>query len=457
MTPIHETFARRRFLSRGTALLAGGAVAVGAGGPAGARPLASALSDSATSGPGLYDAMDSGATGNGTTDDTAAVQAAIDASAASPGGGICLIPHGTFLISKALSAPAGCHLVIDGTIRLADGANQDMIFISGSNVLIEGTGTLEGNGANQSATIGGIVNVAGIANVVVRGLTVNGVHNWGVNLTACKNALLEDMVMSNNGSANEFAEGATNCWARNCTITGTNDFAFAFYGGVQDSGITDSISTGNGGPGIGILSDDGQPALCQNITIANNHSFANVNGAQGIVVITGPDITANHQGVSITGNDIHDNTGTGILVSAVDGCLISGNLCRGDQQEELFLSAYLLDGVKHTLNGVQVVGNSFLDPGSSSAPGVAIQVLNPASNSGPTGPDAGTYITDLSIAHNMLLASSGTMSYCLAGGPSDGAFIHGNVLRGWSVASTDLIAGKADKISDNTAPVVLPG
>lgn len=453
---------RRRFLARGAGVLAAGTLfgtaMGGIGHSAGAGQLPSsqarslALAGTATSG-GLFDVMDYGAAGNGTADDTAAIQQALDDSVASPGGGICLVPHGTFLISKAVMVPAGAHLVIDGTIFLADAANQDMIFVNGSNVLIEGTGRLEGNGSQQSATLGGIVNTAGIANLTVRGITVNNVHNWGVNVTNCTNVLLEDMVMSNNGNANEFAAEASNCWARNCTITGTNDFGFAFYGGVQDSGITDSLSYGNAGPGIGILSDSGQPVLCQNITIANNHSFENVGGQPGIAVITGPPITGHHIGVTISGNETHGNTGAGILVADVQDCLISGNNCHNDEQQELYLSAYLLDGSQHTLEGVQVIGNNLVNPGTTAQPSVALQVLNPPSNSGPTGTTAGSYITDVAIVHNLLLSTTGTMTYCLAGGPADRVFIHGNVLRGWSKAPADFTRGPGDIVSDNTAPI----
>lgn len=454
-------FQRRRLLARGGLIATGtlvGTMVGGTGGPASASQLSSSqspgmpLSDTAAAG-GLFDVMNYGATGNGTTDDTAALQQALNDSAVSPGGGICLVPHGTFLVSKAIMIPAGAHLIIDGTILLADGANQDMLFVNGSNVLIEGTGRLEGNGSKQSATIGGIVNTAGIANLTVRGLTVNNVRNWGVNVTNCSNVLLEGMVMSNNGNSNEFAAEAINCWARNCTITGTNDFGFAFYGGVQNSGITDSLSYGNAGPGIGILSDSAQPALCQNITIANNHSFDNIAGQPGIAVITGPPITGHHTGVTISGNETHGNQGAGILVADVEDCLISGNICHEDQQQELYLSAYLLEGNQHTLSGVQVIGNHFANPGTAAQPTAALQVLNPPSNSGPTGPGAGSYLTDVSIVHNTVLASKGTMTYCLAGGPADRVFIHGNVLRGWSKAPADFTRGLDDIISDNTAPI----
>jgi len=57
-----------------------------------------------SSGPTIYDVTDYGATGDGTTDDTVAIQAAIDAAAAgsSGGGGVVYFPAGTYVVNGAL-------------------------------------------------------------------------------------------------------------------------------------------------------------------------------------------------------------------------------------------------------------------------------------------------------------------------------------------------------------------
>lgn len=63
----------------------------------------------------FYNVMDYGATGNGTTDDTAAINAAIAAAAPSsqPTGNTVFFPAGTYLVSSALTVPAG--VILEGT------------------------------------------------------------------------------------------------------------------------------------------------------------------------------------------------------------------------------------------------------------------------------------------------------------------------------------------------------
>lgn len=92
---------------------------------------------------------DKGAQGDGQTDDTAAIQAAIDAVGGS--GGTVLVPDGIYLIDAVANR---LHLKDDMTLKLADGAvlkaipndskKYSLLTISGvSNVWVTG-GTLEG-------------------------------------------------------------------------------------------------------------------------------------------------------------------------------------------------------------------------------------------------------------------------------------------------------------------------
>ena len=56
--------------------------------------------------------LDFGAVGDGVTDDTAAIQAAIDSQS---GGGAVFLPNGEYLISSTLTAPCGIRLIGNGT------------------------------------------------------------------------------------------------------------------------------------------------------------------------------------------------------------------------------------------------------------------------------------------------------------------------------------------------------
>ncbi len=147
-------------ISGGSAL--GADVEKAAGAPVGAN----------SSGARVYNIRDFGATGDGKTLDTAAIQGAIDACTADHGG-VVLVPGGTFLISPielksnvtlhiaaggtllattdakqyqpARGIPlSGDHTMGDGNVGLVYGANAE-------NITIEGPGTIDGQGAEVRA------------------------------------------------------------------------------------------------------------------------------------------------------------------------------------------------------------------------------------------------------------------------------------------------------------------
>jgi hypothetical protein len=116
----------------------------------------------------VYNIRDFGAVGDGKTLDTAALQKAIDAATAD-GGGIILVPAGTFLIASTqlksnvtLRISAGATLLgtsdghayhavdaipLNGDSTLNDGNWALLYAVDAHNVTIEGPGTIDGNGA----------------------------------------------------------------------------------------------------------------------------------------------------------------------------------------------------------------------------------------------------------------------------------------------------------------------
>jgi Pectate lyase superfamily protein len=95
-----------------------------------------------------------GATGNGVTDDTAAIQAAIDATAAA-GGGMVFFPAGVYVISASINFKANvtCEGEFGGTmIEMADNAHLNGMFVSSGAIPFFGLRNmiLNGNRSGQS-------------------------------------------------------------------------------------------------------------------------------------------------------------------------------------------------------------------------------------------------------------------------------------------------------------------
>jgi hypothetical protein len=137
--------------------------------------------------PLVVNVRDKGAKGDGKTNDTAAIQSAIDAVAGT--GGTVLVPDGVYMIDAA--ANPRLSLKDDMTLRLADGATLKAIpndqkkyavlTISGvSNVAVIG-GTLEGERYQHKAKKGewgmGIDIRGGAKHVVIAGVTAKDM--WG--------------------------------------------------------------------------------------------------------------------------------------------------------------------------------------------------------------------------------------------------------------------------------------
>ena len=120
-------------VGRRAALAAGGLAALaGAGAVFGAPRSVAAAGTSIT---GVYDVTSYGATGNGTTDDTAAIQSAISAAGAY---GAVWFPQGTYLVSSPLLPQTNQRLQFAGALKPA-GANTVLAFDNVVNVHVEGS------------------------------------------------------------------------------------------------------------------------------------------------------------------------------------------------------------------------------------------------------------------------------------------------------------------------------
>ncbi|MFE1381853.1 glycosyl hydrolase family 28-related protein [Streptomyces sp. NPDC058740] len=134
--------ARRALLAGAVAGLTGTALISGGGTAAAATTVATGPSD-------WFDVKAHGAVGDGSADDTAAIQRALDAAAAA-GGGTVYFPAGKYLVKPAGGAPA---LAVkgDGTRLTGAGAKAAMLVKGGDGILLRmsGTGAAYSTGATH--------------------------------------------------------------------------------------------------------------------------------------------------------------------------------------------------------------------------------------------------------------------------------------------------------------------
>lgn len=317
---------------------------------------------------------------DGSTNDTAAIQLAINTAA---GRGDVYVPAGVTCMTGNLSVPSNSHITVDGTLKLLPATNADLFTLatSATSIVFDGTGTLDGNTSAQTGgTSGGIEDTGTPSDIWVRGLTIQNFRNWPVNLTNVSHAWMSHLRLLNSGNSVEYAIASSDCWASHLYISGIADEGFAFYGGPHDCGIVDSEIVNSTGSGISILNDSGQLAADSHILIANIIATGNHYGA--VEVNTGSGATAQHTHIMINhvigyGNNQGNIGGYGgLFIANAADVQINGGIFHNDGT-----GANGAQGIQLASNDTNIVINNptIFDEGHGSTNGVGIN-FNGATN-----------------------------------------------------------------------------
>lgn len=240
-----------------------------------------------------------GATGNGTTDDTTALQAAIDA-AGTAGGGIVFFPAGTYKISSALNV--GNNSRHNVTLQGVGSGNYS-------------TGDAPCTIVQSSTTAHGIVSSDTMNNwikdIKIQGPgsgTGDGIHlTWAVN-TNILGFNLDNVMIRGFGGNGISAQSLIVSTIRRVTSAYNGGDGFYFYGGGTSVSFESCFASTNGGNGYNI----NQMNYCHFSACAsdaNNVGWLLTNGTTAC---------------TISGSGAETNTTDGLVINGVYNVTVSG-------------------------------------------------------------------------------------------------------------------------------------
>ena len=303
---------------------------------------------------------DFGAVGDGVTDDTAAIQAALNA------GGTIFVPAGTYLVDY-LTTPVAVSLVgeslsISIIKRKASATVNKDLFVTTANVEVNVQGIqFDGNASNNPLPSagnysGGLVNAIGSGTIDScyftnfshhclqtggedRYFTTNTAEAHDITITNCifymplvagefgdcmRQTRTRNLVITGNRTYGGYSSIRTNYYCKNVTIS--DNYC---YGAVYDVGITAGLGSDYtiiNNQCIGAIGQHGiEIAATQRVTCIGNICKGNI--GNGILVdLYGPPAGANYEGYV-----------DGVLISnpaelSPTNCIVSDNLVQGNTQ-----------------------------------------------------------------------------------------------------------------------------
>lgn len=343
-----------------------------------------------------------GAVGDGVTDDTTAIQNALNSSASR-----VYIPEGNYLISS-LNVP--------------------------SNIIICG----DGYSSKLSATgLGNIFELTNVSNVVIDSLHLKGLNNAtsnvngaGINATSTSQVVVKNCYLDSFGSPTDAGGIAIHFYNGNTDITIENN---EIVNGIGDTNSND----------IEVYANSGYVIITNNRAYSPNSAgiYTNATSAVGRIIISN-NISKNHKrhGIlpvyggtneymdAIVSNNIcQDCDSTGIYVNSnASGFVVTGNIvesCTGGGKNGYYISG----GIVLIGSGKKVCVGNYINNSGKTTAGVT-RTIDPSTGE----------------ANNPLLSTAIRINY------SDGTIVSNNIIKGSTGSGIDVyLPSKLVQIHDN--------
>lgn len=333
----------------------------------------------------IFNVQSFGAKGDGITDDTAAIQRAIDAAAAA-GGGQVYMPTGTYIVSAGAEPSDGCLMLKSNVYLYGDGMGVTNVKVAdGSDTKITGVIrsaygeethdfgvsnlTIDGNRDNTTGKIDGWFNgfIPGEegydSNVTLDSVEIKDCSGYGFDPhEQTVNMVIKNSVSHGNGLDGFVADFLSDSTFENNVAYDNDRHGFNVVTSTHDFTLTNNIAYNNGGNGIVVQRGSEDIPSPSNITITGGEVYGN--GAEGVLIKMSSEVT-------VSGVDIHDNASAGVRiygsnhVEIIDNTLHNNSL--GSPVPEIIIQSYddtlgvsgkYFNGSDNTLQGNIISGSN---------------------------------------------------------------------------------------------------
>lgn len=353
------------------------------------------------------------AKGDGSTDDTNAFVAALATMES-----IIFVPDGTYITTGITMSNIGQTLFLapGATLKAKAGTSTNVINITAAGVTVLGGGTVDGNRANVSSSIG--ILISGVARVTVQNISALATTNAAIYGIDCNSLKVADCYVTNTGQTGIYAETTISSstmtdveFVRNLVDRSAEAAASISEGGIKvhatassstilrtkiiDNRVLlpvsptnssavcieifrtnkESLTLGNSTSG-GFTGISYDTPIIGSITgnVCYNASTFGIENAGGVrCIISGNAIEGN--ALTTFGIEVNDNSGSGVNHgNAVTGNAVQGVAGHGIRMYKAFTGSVTGNTVRNTIStntAIQVIGSSCLSISGGELDGVS--------------------------------------------------------------------------------------